>query len=306
MKRWMLFVLVACLCSMPTPAPAKNAPRTHETVSIGVSSQQFGRRSAGATAEIHDRQSQDGAAAHAATSSEGSPAPSGTQAPPYPSISSAAPFFTNATPLGPQSFWYSDGQGHSCAYDPGSSPLCFTVVDGGPARPAVDPAAVAAAVASRLQLGPGEIRRSPAAAGVTGIASWVWLDPPPTTHALSVTLGREAVTVTATPAVRWLFGDGGVSDVGAGVPYRPGPPPADAVTHGYETRCLPGDRGRNPFVLASCGSAGYRLMAVVSWRISYRATGPVSSSGSLPTRTTEVSVSYPVSEVRGFLGGTHA
>jgi hypothetical protein len=121
-----------------------------------------------------------------------------------------------------------------------------------------------------------------------------------------VTLGSEAVTVTATPSVRWLFGDGAASDVGAGVPYRSGPPPADAVTHAYETRCLPGDRGRNPYVLPSCGSAGYRLVGTVSWRISFRAVGPVNASGSLPTRTTEVSMSYPVSEARGFLGGAHA
>jgi hypothetical protein len=77
--------------------------------------------------------------------------------------------------------------------------------------------------------------------------------------------------------------------------------PADAVLHAYETRCLPGDQGRNPYVLASCGSTGYRVEAIVVWRISFTATGPIDASGGLPTRTTETSAAYPVSEARGFL-----
>jgi hypothetical protein len=88
---------------------------------------------------------------------------------------------------------------------------------------------------------------------------------------------------------------------GPGRSYRPGPPPADAVVHVYETRCLPGDQGRNPYVLGSCGSTGYEVEAIVVWRISFIATGPIDVSGALPTRTTETSAPYPVSEARGFL-----
>ena len=43
------------------------------------------------------------------------------------------------------------------------------------------------------------------------------------------------------------------------MPYRSGPPPEGAIVHIYETRCLPGDEGRNPYVLGSCGSNGYPL-----------------------------------------------
>jgi hypothetical protein len=119
-----------------------------------------------------------------------------------------------------------------------------------------------------------------------------------------VTLAGERVTVTAEPeAVEWRFGDAGAVSGGAGVAYRPGPPPPDAVTHVYGTRCLPGDQGHNPYVLASCGGDGYTVEAVVSWRISYAATGPVGASGSLPMRSTEASAVYPVSEARAFLLG---
>ena len=71
----------------------------------------------------------------------------------------------------------------------------------------------------------------------------------------------------------------------------------------YETRCLPGDRGRNPYVLVSCGQDGYRVDAVVTWRISYDANGPVPASGTLQARTTTSSITYPVTEARGFLVG---
>jgi hypothetical protein len=75
------------------------------------------------------------------------------------------------------------------------------------------------------------------------------------------------------------------------------------VRHLYETRCRPGDAGRNPYVLTSCGSGGYAVEALVRWSISFVASGAVSASGSLPERTTSTGISYPVSEARGFLVG---
>jgi hypothetical protein len=44
-------------------------------------------------------------------------------------------------------------------------------------------------------------------------------------------------------------------------------------------------------------------VAVVSWRVTYTASGPIVSGGGLPTRTTETSALYPVSEARAFLVG---
>ena len=109
--------------------------------------------------------------------------------------------------------------------------------------------------------------------------------------------------MTAEPQVEWRFGDGSSSMAEPGVPYQSGPCPADAITHVYDTRCLPGDQGHDPYVLASCGSNGYQLVATVSWQISYQAAGPVAASGTLPARTTTSSAVYPVSESRAFLVG---
>ena len=168
----------------------------------------------------------------------------------------------------------------------------------------VNPTAVAASVANRLPLASGSLRSSPTGRGLTGAASWFSLDPAPRETSLSVTLGGERVTVDAAPdVVEWRFGDGGARPGGAGAPYRPGPPPPEAVTHVYGARCLAGDQGRDPYVLESCGADGYSVVAVVNWRIGYRASGPVATAGSLPSRTTEAATVYQVSEVRAFLLG---
>jgi hypothetical protein len=146
---------------------------------------------------------------------------------------------------------------------------------------------------------------SPSGSGLTGAASWFWLVPAPATEHVSVSLAGEAVTVTAVPQITWEFGDGSSVDGGPGVPYEPGPVPSAAITHVYDTRCLPGDQGHDPYVLASCASDGYQLIATVRWQISYEADGPIAASGTLPMRTTSTSVAYPVSEARAFLvGGT--
>jgi hypothetical protein len=188
-------------------------------------------------------------------------------------------------------------------YAPDSVLPCFTVVTAGgaPAAAAVSPAGIAASVARRIPLVPGEIETSPTRSGLTGAASWFWLDPAPQRRALSLSLAGEAVTVVADPTVQWRFGDDVSVGGGPGVPYQPGAAPSDAITHVYQTRCLPGDQGHDPYVLASCGQDGYTVEALVVWRISYQAVGPVAESGALPTRTTSSSVVYPVGEARAFL-----
>ena len=157
------------------------------------------------------------------------------------------------------------------------------------------PLCIAASVADRLPLLPGRIRTSPQAAGLTGAVSWFWLDPAPTVEELTVTLAGETVTVTAEPSVdrvaprrrhqtRWEA---------PGCPTAPARRRTGAIVHLYETRCLPGDQGRNPYVLGSCGSNGYPLEAVVTWRISFTASGPIDTRGSLPARTTATEAPYP-------------
>lgn len=171
-----------------------------------------------------------------------------------------------------------------------------------PARPAVNPVVVAERAAAQLSLAAGQVQASPKTEGLTGAASWLWLSPTTSTHSLSVALGGERVTVTATPqSVRWSFGDNSHLVAGPGVPYRPGAAPADAVRHVYQTRCLPGDRGHDPNVLSSCGPNGYTVEALVQWAISYTASGPVAGGGALPSRSTATSIAYPVSEARAFL-----
>jgi hypothetical protein len=174
----------------------------------------------------------------------------------------------------------------------------------GARRTVVNPALLAASEAARLALVPGRIQASPSAqtAGLTGAASWFWLEPSPAANSLSIGLGGEHVTVSASvSSVQWNFGDNTSRSAGPGVPYKPEATPAGSVRHVFQTRCLPGDRGHDPNVLASCGSGGYTVTASVLWAISYQATGPITSAGALPARTTTTSTVYPVSEARAFL-----
>src|SRR5438034_7835915 len=101
----------------------------------------------------------------------------------YPSLRSDSPLLRNPTPVGPGSFWYTDRSGHACLYAPSSVLPCFTVVAppsaGASGATPLAPEAIAASVADRLPLLPGKIRRSPSAHGLTGAASWFWLDPAP-------------------------------------------------------------------------------------------------------------------------------
>jgi hypothetical protein len=170
--------------------------------------------------------------------------------------------------------------------------------------PPVNPAVIAASLSGRLVLTPGRITASPSAqtAGLTGAASWFWLEPAPAARSLTISLHGEQVTVSASAAsVQWSFGDGTQLLGGPGVPYKSGPVPAGAVRHVYQTRCLPGDQGHDPYVLSSCGPNGYRVQALAVWAISYDASGPVTTSGVLPSRATSTSTAYPVSEERAFL-----
>lgn len=232
------------------------------------------------------------------------PAPS----PANPTLPSNSPRLANPHPSGPGSFWYTTVSGERCIYEAASDGICFNVIEpagpAAPAEPPVNPAALAATAAERLSLAAGQVRASPSAQanGLTGATSWFWLSPAPGSESLTVGLRGERVTVSATAkTVRWSFGDGVSLAGGPGVPYRDGSVPAGAVRHVYQTRCLPGDQGRDPYVLASCGPHGYTVAAAVEWAISYTATGPVTAGGVLPSRSTATSTAYPVSEARAFL-----
>lgn len=295
-------------------APNADAGTPHKTLTLGVSSEQAGATRARVLARIAVAETRAGrrgvSPEQPATANRdyvGRTHESGnatqTMPPRFPPIAATAAVLRNPQPVGPQSFWYTDGGGHLCMYAPSSVLPCFTVIGPGATAAAggLNPAAIAASVADRAVLVPGRVEVSPSSGGLTGADSWFRLDPPPQRRELSVTLGGESVTVTADPSVEWRFGDGSSLDGGPGVPYQPGPAPTGAVEHVYQTRCLPGDQGRNPYVLASCGDSGYSIEALVVWQISYQAAGAVATSGTLPTRTTASSSVYPVSEARAFL-----
>lgn len=227
---------------------------------------------------------------------------------PYPTVSSNSPVLSK--PTGPNSFWYRTPGGQECLYQPNTNEaaLCVNVVHPGtpaaPPAPPVDPTTLAVEAANRLSLGAGQISASPSAHadGLTGARSWFWLTPTPGSASVTVTSGAEHVTVSAkASSVAWSFGDHGTLDAGPGVPYRSGSVPAGAITHDYQTRCLPGDQRHDPYVLATCGPDGYSVTARVDWTIAYAATGPVTRDGGLTSRTTSTSMTYPVGEVRGFL-----
>jgi len=223
--------------------------------------------------------------------------------PPFPPLSTSASILKDQHPGGPGSFWYTDTAGHACQYVPNSVTPCFTLVGRGSNNGAggLSPSAVAQSLSRRVELAPGEIKTSPTRAGLTGAQAWFWLDPAPRRQSLSISLAGETVNVIADPTVQWRFGDGASLDAGPGVPYQADAAPADAITHVYGTRCLPGEQGHDPYVLATCGQDGYPVEAVVVWRITYGAAGPIAASGTLPARTTETSTPYPVNESRAFL-----
>jgi hypothetical protein len=223
--------------------------------------------------------------------------------PPFPPLSKSSPILRHQHPFGPDSFWYTDAAGHACQYVPDSVTPCFTLIGPGTNSSAgqLSPSAVAESLTRRVELAPGEINMSPSRAGLTGAQSWFWLDPAPRRQSLSISLGGETVNVIADPTVEWRFGDGATFDGGPGIPYQTDASTADAIQHAYETRCLPGDQGHDPYVLASCRQDGYSVEALVIWHITYSAAGPVGATGTLPTRTTDTSTSYPVSESRAFL-----
>jgi len=295
------FVAAATFLAATGPAAAK-----HHTIRIGINAQQIspGKAVIGASITVSDRR--PGRRGAPPTSAERDSDRGEEQAFAWPVLSSDSPLLRDTTPLGPDSFWYVDGSGNTCLYLPNSALPCYRVVSPQSGAPGLSPAAIAASVADRLELAPGQIVTSPPreAAGLTGADSWFWLEPTPGREDLSVELAGVRVTVVADPArVEWRFGDAASVRAGPGVPYRAGPPPEGSVRHRYETRCLPGDRGQNPHVLASCRATGYRVEAEVLWQISFQATGRVTASGNLPARTTETAIDYPVSEARAFLIG---
>ncbi len=219
---------------------------------------------------------------------------------------SDSPLCRDPQPLGPGSFWYPVGAGPRLHLPPETAffPATRSWAPGQrrQARRSI-PAAIAASVADRLALSPGRIRRASPRRDGAHRRGFVVLARSGAERrgADGHARGRDRDGHGRAGRVEWRFGDGARPAGGPGVPYRSGPPPEGAVVHVYETRCLPGDQGRNPYVLASCGPAdtGSRRSSPGGSRS--RRAGRSTASGTLPTRTTATAIAYPVSEARAFL-----
>jgi hypothetical protein len=301
MKSLVSFLVVALVFGVPAVSVGARPPGQIVTATrVGEFSSFIAPNHAIVGAHIAVRRSRPAQADTSAPAVDGS-AP---REPSVPNLASGSPLLQSPHPMGPGTVWYAGSPGQQCIYVPSTSPLCFVVVQRNANR--IDPVQFAAEVARTMDLSLSPIEASPSASrnGLTGDRTWFWLGAAPARTQASVRLGGERVTVMAEPsAIEWGFGDARVRTAGAGVAYRPGPPPSEAITHVYETRCLPGDQGRNPNVLRSCEGDGYHVLARVQWTISFTATGPAVDSGGLPARTTESELVYPVSEARGFLVG---
>jgi hypothetical protein len=302
MKRLAVLWLIAAVAAAIS-APARADHGRWKITDLGGFSAEATPNHAVAGVHLAGSERRPGRSAHGAAISEPISG-SATPAPPVPTLPSNSPLLQNAHPLGPGTLWYQGPPGQQCVYAPSTSPSCFAIVQ--PTGGRLDPSVVAAVVAQSMDLVLPPIASSPSASrsGLTGDATWFWLQGAPASRSATVRLGAETVSVTAAPsAAFWSFGDGTGVSGGAGVTYRPGTAPAAAITHVYQSRCLPGDQGRDPNVLASCGNEGYQVSARVRWTISFIAAGPVVARGGLPARTTESALVYPVSEARAFLVG---
>jgi hypothetical protein len=289
-------------------AEAAHRPARFPITEIGKYSSQVSPRQAvaGAQISVHERTTGAGGS-HPPASRPPASGSSSAPLPDYavlPSLPSDSRLLKYHHPAGAGSLWYRPSPGQACVYIPHSTGICYALV--APGRRPPDVSATASELADQLGLSLAGIDASPSAKvdGLAGEPSWFWLARAPGEEQRSITLAGETVTVTADPSqITWGFGDGGSVVGGPGVSYAVGAPPSDAITHVYETRCLPGDQGRDPYVLAGCASDGYHVLASTTWTISYAASGPISQSGQLPARSTESELVYPVSEVRAFLAG---
>ena len=301
-KRTAVTILVglSVLLTVAASSQAKHSPVT----SVGGFSSQVSKNKAvvGARISVSRHRAKPGVSQPPA--SGGSPA-APTDRVILPSLPSDSPLLQNPAPAGPGTFWYQPSPGQACIYIAAASPDCYTVVTAGGGG-APDVSAMAAQLAEQFDLSLAGIEASPAASrdGLTGAPSWFWLAKAPGEQQRSITLAGETVTVTAEPSqISWSFGDATSLVGGPGVSYQAGTPPPAAITHVYQTRCLPGDQGHDPYVLASCANDGYHVLASTTWTISFAASGPVNQTGQLPARSTASGLVYPVSEVRGFLSG---
>ena len=156
------------------------------------------------------------------------------------------------------------------------------------ANPVVDPAALAQEAYRLLPIPTPRLGMNPAAdqRQLVHLVTWLWVDQMTwDARSATVSVPGQSVTATATPVqVDWSMGDGRtVTCRGPGRPYDPlRPTSVQRPTCAYT------------YERSSAGEPGGRLTvsATATWRVTWRATGLVTSSGQLPPlrRTAQLSV----------------
>lgn len=138
----------------------------------------------------------------------------------------------------------------------------------------------------------GAIGYNPSPTGLTGLESWFWLSPQPSTLVGTVAGdGAYQYTVTQVPvSVVWTFGDGAGTQLplpaGAGTPY----PARSQVNHVYER----------------FSSSGYPVTATVTWNVQWSVTSGGASYGPYDLGTQQSNaggLAYPVQQAQAELGG---
>jgi len=127
---------------------------------------------------------------------------------------------------------------------------------------------------------------NPAAVGLVGLESWLWLEPQPRAMETTETYAGVSYTITATPTgADWDFGDGEITSLAAsasfGVPF----PARSSVTHTYEAH----------------SRSGYAVRAVVRYSVTWSALVGGTWAGPYPMGPiTEAarSLAYPVEQAQ--------
>ena len=106
----------------------------------------------------------------------------------------------------------------------------------------------------------GRIRTSPRVTGLTGTDSWFWLDPAPEAEELTVSARRRDGHGDGRAERRRvaLRRRGGAQRRSRSPVPRRADRPRTPSSMSTRRAALPGDQGRNPYVLGSCGSHGIR------------------------------------------------
>lgn len=183
----------------------------------------------------------------------------------------------------------------------GGSGLVWSATPPPAAGPGVftDPTAAAAAAEASIGLPSPWIRLDPMPFSVTGVATWMWIDPSLWhSYSASASVGSVTAVATASPVfVRWDMGDGAVVTCeGPGTPYRSALPAAGQTTscsHVYRQSSI----GQPSSVAGNANDAAFPVTATITWAVSW-SSSVAGAGGSLPPLETRSTTALRVEQVQ--------